>query len=240
MADCGTFTPPSTDPTAVKNALLDPYKNNVARPTVKFNVAEDVTLDSDNHVPASALQSKFAALQSGGFLSATPASGLNSTTTVEDRIKKDREFVAALHAEFCFYYTRWVYALNQWITAATSSNAATASAQQTTDMLATLRTLNVRCIYMIEFSSYVAQQRIPPAQADASSIAALNEALNAKLISLTAANKRFSDDKAIVTTQREMVRYTASKNATTVSSIIFWVGTNVVALGLIGYMYVKT
>jgi hypothetical protein len=90
---------------------------------------------------------------------------------------------------------------------------------------------------LVEFANYVAQKRIPSAQADANSIAALNASLNAKLAELKNADKRFGQEKATVITQREMVRYTASKNAETSNRLMMWSLANVVALGFIGGMY---
>ena len=235
MADCGTFTPSSTTKTVVLNELKEPYVNAIKRPSVKYNVAEDTILDANQHVPTATLLSKYTALQTAGHISATPASGLVANSTVEAGITKDRAFVVALHAEFCFYYVRWVYALNAWVTAVTGGS--TVSASDTADMLEALNTLNKRCIFLIEFANYAAQKRIPPAQADATSIAALNSALNSKLGYLQNANKRFDNDKATVITQQEMVRYTASKNAATSSSLLMWSVANVVALGAIGAMY---
>jgi hypothetical protein len=235
MADCGTFTPSSTVKATILNELKEPYVNANKRPDVKYNVAEDPTLNADRHVPTAVLQAKYAALQAAGHISAPLASGLVRADTVEAGIVKDRAFVVALHAEFCFYYTRWVYALDQWISAVTGGS--TQSSTDTSNMLDALNTLNKRCIFLIEFANYAAQQRIPRAQEDATSIATLNATLNTKLDSLRIANAKFDNDKATVITQQEMVRYTASKNAETARSMMFWGIGNVLALGAIGYMY---
>lgn len=241
MADCGTFTPSSTVKATILDELKEPYVNAQKRQSVKYNVAEDTTLDADRHVPTAVLQAKYAALQAAGYISAPLASGLVRADTVEAGIVKDRAFVVALHAEFCFYYTRWVYALDQWITAVTGNsvvgNLLGIGSTDAANMLEALNTLNKRCIYLIEFANYAAQQRIPRAQEDASSIAALNATLNTKLDSLKIANAKFDNDKATVITQQEMVRYTASKNAESLNSIMFWGVGNVIALGAIGYMY---
>jgi len=237
MSDCPPFTPSSTDPAQIHEQLMELYMNGVKRPDVKVSIAEDVTLDSNSHVPVAVLQAKYQKLQDGGFIAAVAASGLNPTTSVEDQIQADRKFVVALHSEFCHYYSRWTYALDRWLLAVTG-NASQATTQQGNALLTDIRTLNVRCIYVIEFANYMAQQRIPPAQADAKSIQALNASLNVKLQRLQTANDKFKHEKAAVITQRELVNYTASKNATTMTQIVGWATTNVVALGLIGAVYV--
>jgi len=236
MSDCPTFTPSSTDPAQIHNDLMETYMNGVRRPDVKYGVAEDTTLDSNSHVPVAVLQAKYQKLQDGGFLPHTLPSGKNSTTAVEDNLRKDRAFTAALRAEFCHYYSRFGYAYDRFIMAVTG-NASQASMSQGNALLSDLKTLNARTIYVIEFADYVAQKRIPPAQADAQSIQTLNASLNVKLVRLRAANDKFKHEKAIVMTQREMVKYTATKNAQSMQTLSFWIGANVVALGAIGAAY---
>jgi len=216
------------------DALLENYKNGTNTRNVQYQIAMDPILDGNSHVPAAVLQSKYTELQNSGFLSSALPSGVVSNDTVETGITKDRAFVTALRTEFCFYYNRWRWALNQWVTAVTSPGAVPSDANE---LLADLRTLNLRCIFLVEFANYVAQKRIPSAQADSNSIATLNASLNARLAELQIADKRFSQDKATVTTQREMVRYTASKNAETSNRLMMWSLANLVALGFIGSMY---
>jgi predicted oxidoreductase (fatty acid repression mutant protein) len=49
--------------------------------------------------------------------------------------------------------------------------------------------------------------------------------------------KNLNKDNAIVTTQREMVRYTEEKNAYTANQIAVWTALNVVTLGAILFVY---
>lgn len=228
-----TFAQTATGPSR-RDALLENYKSVTNPRNVTYQVAVDTILDTNGHVPTAQLQAKYTALQDAGHISATLPVGVVSNTTVETNITKDRAFVTALRAEFCFYYNRWRWALDAWVTMVTSNWFTTTDAN---DLLNDLRTLNLRCIFLVEFANFVAQKRIPPVQADADSIASLNTALNSKLDELTLANNRFSQEKATVITQREMVRYTASKNAATSTNVMMWSVANVVALGAIGAMY---
>jgi len=234
---CPPFTPSSTDPVQIHNELLESYKNGVKRPGIKYSVVEDVTLDSNSHVPVAALQAKYKALQDAGYIGSDTGTGPNPTAVVEDGIKKEREFMAALEPEFCHYYSRFRFALDRFLLAVTG-NAATVTTPQVNAMLTDVQTLNVRSIFMNEFQSYFAQKRIPPAQADAQSIQELNGVLNDRLTRLRNAHQKFKDDRATVVAQREMVRYTASKNAGTMSTIGFWLGANVLAVCAIGAAYV--
>lgn len=235
---CPPFAPPSTDPVKIHNALLESYMDGTKRPDIKYSIAKDVTLDSNGHVPVAALQSKFKELQDAGFISSDRAAGQHHVSTVEDDIRKDRAFLAALEPEFCHYDSRFRFALERFLLAVTGNGASQMTTAQVNQMLSQVQTLNVRSIFINEFQSYFAQKRIPPAQADAKSIQEMNGVLNERLLRLRNAYTKFKDEKAIVVAQREMVRYTASKNAGTMSTVGMWVGANVLALCAIGAAYV--
>ena len=226
MADCPQYNPGLATGQQLRDGLLATYSS---------TVVSDVDLDATSHIPTSELSSKYSQLRSSGYLSPDLPQGLITKVTIEDQIKKDRELMKTLHAEFCHYYPRWSFALDKFISYATSREQT--DIQQANDLLVILKTLNIRCIYVIELMNYVTELRIPPAQRDAASIRALNSGLNPKLQRLQVANKLFQDKKATVITQREMVRYTETKNAANMRTVMFWAGANVMALGAIGAVY---
>jgi hypothetical protein len=193
------------------------------------------SLDSTGHIPVANLQARYATLKTAGVFSNSMAPGQLPTGAVETQIANDRKLMVSLEEEYCWYYSRYAYALKNWIGYATSRDSSQSSLA--TSALPTVQTLNMRCIFIVEFMNYVTQLRIPPAQQDATSVATTNAALNAKLQSLQQAKTLFDQNNAQVVTQREMVRYTAEKNSTTMMSVVMWGIANVVALGAIGAVY---
>jgi len=196
-------------------------------------VMRDVTLDpASGHVNTSDLASRYSQL-STVLKELTPAD--NGTPAVQVQIRRDADLRASLEAEYCFYYGRYQWTLTRWLELATNRNAYQST--QATDMLTVLKTLNIRVIFIIEFMNYVAQQRAMDAKGDTASIQALNTTFNNEYATLQAIQKKLNQENAIVTTQKEMVRYTATKNSATMSTVLFWGVANVIALGAIGAVY---
>ena len=65
----------------------------------------------------------------------------------------------------------------------------------------------------------------------------MNLNINGKLKSLTKTYNMLNSDDAIVTTQKEAIRYTTEKNNYTSNQIAVWAALNIVALGTIFYVY---
>jgi phosphate uptake regulator len=70
-------------------------------------------------------------------------------------------------------------------------------------------------------------------------IDAQNVDINKKLVQLQAGYDLLNKDDALLTTQKEMVRYTEEKNNFTNNRIAVWTALNVLALGAIFYVYQK-
>lgn len=226
---CPVYTPTSTKLGDINSDLLAIYSGPMA---VMTDVANT---DSTGHIPVATLQARYATLKTAGIFSNAMAPGQLATGALETQIANDRKLMVSLQEEYCWYYSRYAYALKNWIGYATSRDSSQSALAAST--LPTVQTLNMRCIFIVEFMNYVTQLRIPPAQQDAASIATANASLNTKLQSLQQAKSLFDQNNAQVITQREMVRYTAEKNTSMMSSVVMWGAINVIALGAIGAVY---
>jgi hypothetical protein len=140
-----------------------------------------------------------------------------------------------LQAEFCFYESRYIYALNQFLQAATLRQATDAS--QANQYLVITQTLNKRANSVLQVISYLAQQKVGDIMSSKSSIDGLNSDINKKLLQLQSGYSLLSQNDVMLTTQKEMVRYTEEKNTYTNNKIIVWTALNVLALGAIFYVY---
>jgi hypothetical protein len=65
----------------------------------------------------------------------------------------------------------------------------------------------------------------------------MNIDINTKLAELNKGYNLLNTNDAILTTQREMVRYTEEKNNYTNNRIVVWTALNILALGAIFYVY---
>ena len=140
-----------------------------------------------------------------------------------------------LQAEFCWYESRYIYALNQFLQAATLRQATDAA--QANQYLGITQTLNKRANSVLQVISYLAQNRVGDIMAAKGGIDGMNTDINQKLAALQAGYSLLSQNDAVLTTQKEMVRYTEEKNNYTSNKIIVWTALNVIALGAIFYVY---
>jgi len=149
----------------------------------------------------------------------------------------DGQLYANLQAEFCWYESRYLYALNQFLQAATLRQATDAGPANT--LLATTQKLNKRANSVLQIISYLAQTRVSNIMSSKTGIDNLNTDINNKLAQLQAGYALLNKDDALLTTQKEMVRYTEEKNKYTNNRIAVWTALNILALGAIFYVYQK-
>ena len=202
---------------------------------VLSDVLADAGPDATGHFPVSALQQRMNDMINAGTLPAVLPPGSISQGDIEAQIAKDKALFESLQAEFCWYQSRYQYALNQFVTLATSrvqtDNAA--ARQALSDSI----TLNQRVNFILEMTNYLAQQRAPVATSESATINQSNATINAKLQALQNTYNLLKRDNAAVAVQREMVNYTASKNKANATSVMIWGAINVVAVGAIAYVY---
>jgi hypothetical protein len=149
----------------------------------------------------------------------------------------DIKLYTNLQTEFCWYESRYVYALNQFLQAATLRQAT--NAKQANTYLDITQTLNKRANCVLQVISYLAQSRVGNIMESKTSVDSMNANINKKLAELQAGYNLLSKDDAILTTQKEMVRYTEEKNNYTSNRIVVWTALNILALGAIFYVYQK-
>lgn len=160
----------------------------------------------------------------------------NSTVVDMDKyIEDDNELYESMQFEYCHYNQRYMYALNQFLILSTSRDAKDNPAAQ--DMLEMSRKLNIRVNSVLEVMNALAQDRVTRVNSSKGDIDTTNAEIRKRISSVGGMFKRLSRDNVIVTTQREMVRYTQEKNAYTSNQIAVWTALNVAALTAIFFVY---
>jgi hypothetical protein len=148
---------------------------------------------------------------------------------------QDGTMYTNLQSEFCWYESRYIYALNQFLQAATLRQATDAGPAN--QFLAITQTLNRRANSVLQIISYLAQTRVGDIMSSKTSIDKLNTDINTKIAKLQAGWAVLRTNDAAVTTQKEMVRYTEEKNNYTNNRVVVWTALNILALGAIFYVY---
>jgi hypothetical protein len=152
-----------------------------------------------------------------------------------ERVAQDEATYTRIKEEYCYYEARYKYSLDQFLRAATSGTAGNNAAAR--GALARTKQLNLRLNTVLEVLSALAKERVGRTNELKTSIDVKNESINTRRAKLQANYDMLSKDDAIIRTQREMVRYTEEKNTYNTNQIALWAAANVVALGVIFYVY---
>ncbi len=163
------------------------------------------------------------------------SSSIVNEKIMEKVVASDASVFNNMKAEYCFYEQRYRYALKTFLQLATSRDTKDNPAAQR--MLQHTKKLNMRLNSVLEVMNYLTQQRVGEANANKDSINKANIEINKALDKLQNTYTKLSKDNAILTTQKEMVRYTQEKNNYTTNQISLWAALNVLALGTIFYVY---
>jgi len=230
------MTCPAIDPnsTQTKDFLLQVWKNSKGGKGV---MSDSLPVDPNTGlITTAAIKDQVQTLLSNGTIP-TVSPDANGKYNMDILMTKDGELYSNLQSEFCWYQSRYLYALNKFLQAATLRQATDAGPANT--MLATTQTLNKRANSVLQIISYLAQSRVSSIMMSKTNIDAQNVDINKKLAQLQAGYDLLNKDDALLTTQKEMVRYTEEKNNFTNNRIAVWTALNVLALGAIFYVYQK-
>jgi len=237
-------------PAYVGNALQKPATNVCDPPADRYEPADLMALfpngvASDSLVPDSAtgripvaqLQGRVAQLTSSGILKSRPTGGLGSAiqTDMGALVQQDAALYNSLQQEYCHYEQRYRYGLKNFLKNATSRNASDNNKAQ--DMLDNTKLLNLRVNSVLEMMNYLAQSRVSQVNKNKDAINISNKSINEKVAKLRNTYDMLNRTDAVVSTQREMIRYTEEKNNYTTNQITVWAALNILALGTIFYIY---
>jgi hypothetical protein len=154
--------------------------------------------------------------------------------TIDAQIQADRSFYASVKSEYCFYETRYIAALTQFIKEVSSTNATATSGQAA---LTTTINLNVTLNTLLEIMNYVGNKRARAVNDRNNDIFIANQKINKRLGELTAQQAFLNSSNVRLKTQSEMMRYSKEKNNAMNIQIMFFVALNVVALGTVFIVY---
>lgn len=221
---------------------LDSYTDDELMKIFPDGVASDTLLpDPDTgRIALDQLSQHVANLESSGVIKPRPKISLQAEVQLDETdtptlIAQDSALFNKLHNEYCYYEQRYKYSLKQFLSLATSRNQQDNLGAQ--NMLAMTKTLNLRLNSVLEVMNFVAQSRVEKVNLNKTATNNLNASINKKLNVLKNNYAMLNSESAVVTTQKEMVRYTQEKNNYTTNQISAWVALNIAAIGTIFYVY---
>lgn len=205
----------------------------------KDGVASDALLPerATGRVNVAALQAHVNALTAAGIIKARPSQtvGTDTETVMRKLVDDDAALYGNLQKEYCYYEQRYKYAFKQFLKLATSRNPTDNRAAQV--MIENAKRLNIRLNSVLEVMNYMAAARVPIVDSNKTDINVRNEEINTKLARLRGGYDMLNRDNAAILAQKEMVRYTEEKNNYNRNQIAVWAAANIVALGVIFYVY---
>ena len=150
----------------------------------------------------------------------------------DKQMAADTAFYASVKAEYCFYESRYVAALTQFMTLVADPRGADSSAALTATV-----SINKRLNSLLEIMNYVGNDRAQKVNARSPTINAANDTLQQKIGILKEQQDFLSSSDVRIRTQEEMMRYSSEKGRAMNIQIMFFVALNVVALGTILTVY---
>jgi len=188
-----------------------------------------------NRIPVSQLSSYVSRLEAAGIVPThKPLSGSRNKaaeTDMDRLIDDDTVFFTAVRDEYCYYESRYRFALRRFLELSTSlDNSNNDAARQ---MLNISTQLNQKLNNLLEVITYVTETRVSKINQNKGKINDGNRKINSRLAELKSQYNLLSRDNAQIETQKEMVKYTKEKNEYIIGQITVFTALNAFALGAV-------
>lgn len=158
---------------------------------------------------------------------------------IEDYMKKDNGFISALKDEYCFYNSRYKYALRQLIAKLQEGYITTDVTKRriVEDYLEKTRVLNTKLNDITQISNEITKKRLESAQSQNSQINSINGALQSRSAVLAEQYKILSSEQANATLYKNMEKYTRERANATNNMLGMYSFMNIVMIGTLVYLY---
>lgn len=167
-----------------------------------------------------------------------PPSNQNDRNSLELYLGKEKLFTDSLKSEYCFYYTRYTYTLQQLI-----SNLVNAYGSSTTNTtviqkyLTATQNLNQKLNDLTQITNEIAKNQYMSTQQLNSSILNTNVEISANIDKLRQQKQALSSDSGVANLYKKMVDYTDEKASYSSNLLNLYSFLNIFILGLLIYLY---
>lgn len=152
----------------------------------------------------------------------------------------EKKTMVSIQAEFCFYYVRYKYALDdlfETLSRTSAGSGLTAQQRATiTTKITNAKNLNVKLNDVIQFTNYLAKTRSSEMRDQNKEINVMNDNIRDIYGRLVEQNKILRKEDAITDLRRRMVEFGEEKNQSANSLLSLYGFLNLVALGLLFYV----
>ena len=175
---------------------------------------------------------------------------LVSVTTQKDKAKQqsiletvgeqEKQTMLAIQTEFCYYYVRYKYALDdlfETLSRISATSGLTDAERKTIESkISTAKDLNIKLNDLIQFTNYIAKKRASEMRDQNLNINMMNESIKDIYGRLQNQNNILQREDSITDLRRRMVEFTQEKNQSASNLLSLYGFLNLVALGLLFYV----
>jgi hypothetical protein len=222
----------NTSTTLVDSDLLKEFSNNGASGLITDAVTSSAR-DSNNILTESSITQILSTLRSRSI----------PPTHVSDREREYKTKVDALlaniKAEYCFYYSRYTYALSKLFSAVNASylTSSTDNDAALTRYRDYAKKLNQKLNDMVQIVNGISKAMLTSSREVLNSMNTLNMELSGQSAKLNEQNSIISSAEVTTKLKKQMVKYTEEKGRRTDNLLQLYSFLNVVAVGLLVYIY---
>lgn len=195
--------------------------------------------DANNMLTSDALAGIISNLKSRGIIPAPPPTNV---ANIDESAKQFRDKLNALadsmKAEYCFYYSRYAYVIQQWISAIADHSAG--GTAPTTDYGSKAVALNRRLMDLTTIISAITKNQYTTASQMDGQINSLNVSLNEQFGKLKKQAEILQREAPEAEIKKRMVEFTKEKAKANNNLLSLYFFLDVVALGILFYVYRAT
>lgn len=194
--------------------------------------------ESNGLLKADVLKTTVSSMTAAGKIPKPPPVSSNSGD-IELYMKKNRQFIENLKLEYCFYDSRYKYALNQLFSKLKAGYSQTDLTNQSLiqTYLQSSVALNMKLNDLSQIMNEITKQRLEQTQGQNSEINTINQTLDQRSKKLSEQYKVLSSQQATAILYKDMVKYSKERADSTNNMLQLYSFMNIVMVGVLVYLY---
>ena len=160
-----------------------------------------------------------------------------TSTNAEAFFTNQKNLLENIKSEYCFYYSMYAYCLQKLLKSISDGYLNTANSNTITTYLNHTQMLNKKMNDLIQIINGVSEEMLQSSSIMDTEIKKFDNEARQLQLKLAQQNKIISSSDAVTKLNKEMVKYTEEKNRYTENLLKTYSVLNIVALGLLIYIY---
>lgn len=234
MSFCGQQTGTSLTDTA----LRETYGTTTSPGLLPSDGFPQSDRESNGLLKAESLKTTVASMIAAGKIPRPPPASADSTT-IQTYMTKNSQFIQNIKQEYCFYDSRYKYAINQLfekLKAGYSQTDLTNQGLIQTYLQASIA-LNMKLNDLSQIMNEITKSRLESAQAQNTEINSINKTLEERSSKLSEQYKILSSQQATALLYKDMVKYSKERADSSNNLLQLYSFMNIVMIGVLVYLY---